>query len=114
MSGRRAERVGRQVVQALATVIEHGVHDPRLAGITFTSAKATDDLRTVRVFFSVLGDNVAVEAAREGLKAASGFLRREVAQRLELRYAPALMFEYDESIHTAERIDKLLRQEREN
>lgn len=102
--------MGRQVVQALATIVESEVHDPRLPGITFTSASATDDLRTVRVFFSVFGDEAAVAAAREGLKAASGFLRRELAHRLELRYVPSLVFEYDESIHTAARIDKLLRE----
>lgn len=114
MAGRRAERVGRQVVQALAAVAESGAHDPRLAGITFTSAAATDDLRTVRVFFSVFGDEAAVTAAREGLKAAAGFLRRELAHRLALRYVPSLIFEYDESLHTADRIDKLLREERED
>jgi len=110
MPGRRAERVGRQVVQALATAVESDVHDPRLAGITFTSASATDDLHTVRVYFSVFGGEDAVAAARDGLKAASGVLRREVAHRLALRYAPSLIFEYDETISTAERIDKLLRE----
>ena len=108
MAGRRAERVGRQVVQALAAAVASGVGDPRLAGLTFTSATATDDLRTVRVFFTVFGDDAAIATAREGLKAASGFLRREVAHRLSLRYAPTLHFEFDESIRTAERIDKLL------
>lgn len=109
MSGRRAERVGRQVVQTLATVVESGVRDPRLFGITFTSAAATDDLRTVRVFFSVFGDDAARAEAAEGLKAASGYLRRELARGLALRYVPSLVFEYDASLHTAERIEKLLR-----
>jgi ribosome-binding factor A len=106
--------VGRQVVQTLASVVESGVHDPRLGGVTFTSAAATDDLRTVRVFFTVFGDEAARGAARAdaaaGLKAASGFLRRELAHRLALRYVPSLVFEYDESIDTAERIEKLLRE----
>ncbi|HXC51827.1 MAG TPA: 30S ribosome-binding factor RbfA [Candidatus Limnocylindrales bacterium] len=109
-AGRRAERVGRQVVQALAAAASSGVGDPRLAGITFTSATASDDLRNVRVFYSVFGDDAAIAAAREGLKAASGYLRREVSHRLALRYAPSLHFEFDESLRTAERIDKLLRE----
>ena len=112
MPGRRAERVGRQVVQNLANVIESGVRDPRLQGITFTSATATDDLRNVRVFFTIFGDDVAArDAAAEGLKAASGFLRRELAQGLKLRYVPALHFEYDQTMATAERIEKLLHRE---
>jgi ribosome-binding factor A len=100
--------VSRQVVQTLANVVESGVHDPRLKGITFTSAIATDDLRTVRVFFTVFGDFAARDAAAEGLKAASGYLRREVARGLSLRYVPALHFEHDETLVTAERIEKLL------
>jgi ribosome-binding factor A len=110
MAGRRAERVSRQVVQALASIVETGVHDPRLAGITFTAATATDDLRTVRVYFTVFGDAPGDEAAADGLKAASGFLRRELAQRLSLRYVPSLLFEYDESVRNAERIARLLRE----
>jgi ribosome-binding factor A len=108
MAGRRAERVGRQVVQTLAMLLESGVNDPRLSGITFTSASATDDLRNVRVFFSVFGGDEAVVAAREGLKAASGFLRRELAHLMRLRYVPLLSFEHDASIVRAERIEKLL------
>jgi ribosome-binding factor A len=111
MPGRRAERVSRQVVQTLANVVESGVHDPRLKGITFTSAIATDDLRTVRVFFTVFGDFAARDAAAEGLKAASGYLRRELARGLSLRYVPALHFEHDETLETAERIEKLLHRE---
>lgn len=113
MPGRRAERVGRQVIQTLATVVESGVNDPRLLGLTFTSATATDDLRTVRVYYRVFGDHSArVEAAR-GLKAASGYLRRELARGLALRYVPSLLFEYDTSVQTAERIEKLLRDDPE-
>ena len=114
MSGRRAERVGKQVIQALASIVESGVHDPRLAGITFTAATATDDLRNVRVYFAVFGDDSAIPIAEEGLKAASGYLRRELAHRLALRYVPALRFEYDASISTVERIDKLLRKDEES
>ncbi|MFN2425710.1 MAG: 30S ribosome-binding factor RbfA [Candidatus Binatia bacterium] len=110
MAGRRAERVGRQVVQTLASVVESSVHDPRLVGITFTSAAATDDLRTVRVYFTVFGDESARVAAAEGLKAASGYLRRELARGLALRYVPSIVFEYDASLNTAERIEKLLRE----
>lgn len=115
MAGRRAERVGRQVVQSLASVVESGVHDPRLFGITFTSASASDDLRNVRVFYTVFGEDKAVrDAARDGLKAATGFLRRELAHRMSLRYVPALSFVYDSTVYTSERIDQLLRESPES
>ena len=114
MAGRRAERVGRQVVQTLASVVETGVHDPRLRGLTFTSAAATDDLKTVRVYFTTFGDQSTRKAAREGLRAASGYLRRELAHRMSMRHVPSLIFEYDESIGTAARIESLLHEDEES
>ena len=98
------------MVQALAGVVEAGVHDPRLGGLTFTSASASDDLRNVRIFYTVFGGGEKREAAREGLAAARGYLRRELAQRLALRYVPTLTFEYDASVDTAARIGSLLRE----
>jgi ribosome-binding factor A len=108
-AGRRAERVGRQVVQALASILESEAHDPRLAGVTITAARMTDDLRNVRVFFAVFGDAKAATDAAAGLEKASGYLRRELAHRLELRYAPALAFEHDDAMFTADRIENLLK-----
>lgn len=109
MAGRRAERVGRQVVQTLATLLESEVNDPRVRGVTLTAASASDDLRNVRVYWTSFGDAAAVAEAREGLAKAAGFLRRELARGMALRYVPSLSFEYDESIRRAERIEGLLR-----
>lgn len=108
MPGRRAQRVGKQVVHALASIVESEAHDPRLAGITFIDARATDDLRHVRVYYAVFGDAEAAAGAAAALSAASGFLRREVAQRLDLRHAPTLSFELDDAGRRIERIEKLL------
>lgn len=113
MAGRRAERVGRQVVQTLATLLESGVNDPRVRGVTLTAASASDDLRNVRVFFTAFGDEAAVKEAGVGLAKAAGFLRRELARSLALRYVPDLAFEFDESILRAARIENLLRDKEE-
>lgn len=110
MAGRRAERVGRQVVQALAQILEGGAQDPRLALVTFTAARMGDDLRSVRVFFSCIGNAGAVAEARAGLAKAEGYLRSALAQRLALRYVPSIVFEYDDTLDRAERIDRLLQQ----
>ena len=112
-AGRRAERVARQVVQSLATIVESEANDPRLVGVTFTGARMTDDLRNVRVFFCVFGDAKAAREAAFGLEKANGFLRRELARRLELRYVPTLAFELDDTVVTAERLEALFTGERD-
>ncbi|HYB97747.1 MAG TPA: 30S ribosome-binding factor RbfA [Candidatus Limnocylindrales bacterium] len=109
MAVRRAERVARQVVQALASILEEGTHDARLSRVTLTDARMSDDLRHARVYFSCFGGQEEAAEAAHALTAASGYLRRELGTRLALRSIPALVFEYDESLARAERIEKLLK-----
>ena len=67
------------------------------------------DLRIAKVYFSTAGDEASRKAVQEGFEKARGFLKRELAQRLELRYMPDLNFYYDESIDYGARIEQLLK-----
>ena len=96
-------------MHTLAEILEEGAHDPRLAPVTFTAARMSDDLRSLRVFYSCMGDPAVVAEARAALLRASGYLRSALAERLALRYVPSLSFEFDETMATAERIERLLR-----
>lgn len=96
-------------MHALAEILEAGAHDPRLELVTFTGARMSDDLRSLRVFYSCMGDAAAAEEAKAVLAKAQGYLRSAIAQRLALRYVPALSFEFDETAANAERIESLLR-----
>ncbi len=84
------------------------IRDPRIGFATVTEVRVTDDLRIAKVFISVYGDDTKREQSLMGLRAASGFLRRELAHRLELRSAPTLSFEMDATLEQASRIDVLL------
>ena len=79
-----------------------------------TRADVTPDMRYARVFVSVLGGPDALAQCLKGLKSASGFLRRELGRRLQLRYTPELLFAPDESIahgiHIMELIEKVSEQ----
>jgi ribosome-binding factor A len=107
MGSRRVEKVSRRIVHILAELAERGLRDPRVAGVTFTAARVTPDLRHARVFFTVINGDPA-ECA-EGLARASAYLRRELARELALKYSPDLAFEYDETLDRAARIEDLLR-----
>jgi len=108
---KRAARVAERLREELA-VAARGLSDPRVAGVIISRAELTDDLRLAKVFVrherGVEADGK--RALLKGLEAASGRLRRAAAQSLDLRYAPALRFYYDEAPDAAQRIEELLRE----
>lgn len=82
--------------------------DPRIGFATITEVRMTDDLKIARVYVSVYGDDKVRESTLLGLRAAAGFMRREIASRLDLRSAPTLSFHMDGTLEKASRIDALL------
>ncbi len=111
MSGeahKRAQRVGQLVQKELAQMLVNELKDPRIGFATVTEVRMTDDLKIARVYVSVYGDEKVREDTLLGLRAAAGFMRREIAHRLDLRSAPTLSFETDATLEKASRIDALL------
>ncbi len=86
------------------------VHDPRLAKLTITAVEVTPDLMLCRIHFTVLGEDDAEQEAVAGLERAKGFLRTQLAGRVQLRHMPELVFELDKSTEYGNRIDELLNQ----
>lgn len=105
----RIDRISEEVMKALAECIRT-LKDPRVSGglVSVTHCEVTGDLRYAKVFISVLGSEEDGQAVMRGLKSASGFLRREVAHRVQLRYAPELVFHLDSSITHGAHITELL------
>ena len=77
--------------------------------VTLSAVDVSDDLQHARVYFSTALSSSSPEEAQAGLERASGFLRREIGRRLDLRYAPKLNFHYDESFDRGARIEQTLR-----
>jgi ribosome-binding factor A len=96
---RRALRLNRAIQQEISRLIEKELNDPRLTGVvSITEVSISDDMRHVRVYVSVMGDEAAQAQTLEGFKAASGYIRREVSTNLRMRHAPEFTFQYDNSI----------------
>jgi ribosome-binding factor A len=106
----RPERVGQMVQQLLGERFARGMRDPRIGLVTITGVKMSPDLREARVYWTVHGDPEQRKHTAKGLENARGFLRREIGTELKLRVTPNLHFVYDEAIDRGERIEKLLRQ----
>jgi ribosome-binding factor A len=106
--GSRPERVGDQIRKELSELVAREVHDPGIGFLTITHVKMTPDLQHARVYYTVIGDAKARTDAQRALGRASGFLRRQIGQRLRLRTVPDLAFFYDESIERQDRIEKIM------
>ena len=97
MSVRRPERVSGLLLHAVADIVLREVKDPRVSGVTVTAATLSPDLRLARIFVRTLQGNTDETRtdALAGLQSAAGYIRRQVATRLQLRYTPTLEFTYD-------------------
>ncbi|KKM11902.1 ribosome-binding factor A [Clostridiales bacterium PH28_bin88] len=110
MVSQRVHRVGEQMKKEIAQILRDELKDPRVGFVTVTSVEVSGDLRHAKVFVSVLGDEDAKKQSLEGLQKATGFIRREVGQRIQLRYTPEIVFKFDASIEHGDKIARLLSQ----
>ena len=103
---RRQKRVAELIKQEVSDLVQHELKDPRIGFVTVTDAEISADLRHAKVFVSILdGDK---EETMAGLKAAEGFVRSEIGDRIRLRHTPEILFRYDDSIEKGVRIFELL------
>lgn len=109
MASNRISRINEELQRELSDLIR-ALKDPRVqqSMISVTKVEATGDLRYAKVYISVLDKDKARETLK-GLKSAGGFLRREIAARLQLRYTPELVFVEDDSIAYGARMFDLLK-----
>lgn len=105
-------RINSEVMKELAEIIRGGIKDPRVSPMTSVVAcEVAPDLKTCKAWISVLGDENAVEDTVKGLQSAEGFIRRELAHRINLRNTPEIRFIVDESIAYGVRMSKLIDEE---
>lgn len=103
------ERLGEALREEIETIVEGELGDPRIGLASVSSVMLGSNSRSARIFVVVQGNDTEAERTLEGLTAAVGFIRREVAERLHLRRAPELYFQLDRSQTYAARIDELLK-----
>ncbi|MFO8048587.1 MAG: 30S ribosome-binding factor RbfA [Desulfosudaceae bacterium] len=106
----RAERIGKKIQRRISEFLQQELRDPRISGVTVTGVDVSPDLGNAHIYYTVTGGKKEHREAAAGLKSASGFIKRSLAGRLDLKYMPAIHFYYDESIDYGERIDRLLKE----
>ena len=108
----RTRRVGELIQRELALIINSELSDPRIGLVTLTDVKLTKDLKQAKVFVTEFSDQGAHDELIQALTNASGFLRRLLSQRTDLRSTPNLQFIYDPSIENGLKISGLIDQAR--
>ena len=111
MPSRRNSRVNEQIREEISDIIRSQLRDPRLGEIvSVTEVDTTPDFRSARVYISTLGDETQKRQTIEALEAASGFLRRELKPRLNMRAIPMLTFVRDDSLESGQRLTELIKE----
>jgi ribosome-binding factor A len=106
----RPERVAQLIRRELADIIANRLRDPRIGQwVSVTDVEVTRDLSFARIFVSVLGSEEEQRRSLDTLRGATGFIRSQLAPRLDVREVPELRFEVDTSLQTGARVDDLLR-----
>jgi ribosome-binding factor A len=101
--------LGEALREEIETIVEGELGDPRIGLVNVSRVELADDSRSARVFVVVEGNDDETELSLEGLSAAVGYIRREIAERLHLRRAPELIFVLDRSEKYQARVDELLK-----
>ena len=102
-------RINVEVLRELANIIRGGIKDPRVSPMTSVIAvEVAPDLKTCKAWISVLGDEQVIADTLKGLQSAEGYIRRELAHRINLRNTPEIRFYVDESIAYGVRMSKMI------
>ena len=109
----KSTRINGEVQRVLAEIIRGDIKDPRISPLTsVVSVEVAPDLKTCKVWISVLGDDKAREETYKGLKSAEGYIKNQLAKTINLRNTPEITFIMDQSIeygvNMSKRIDEVL------
>lgn len=105
----RMSRINDEILKEVSQIIRGEIKDPRVGAMTsVVRVDTTQDLKYCKIYVSVLGDAAQKESVMKGLKNASGFIRHLIAERVNLRLTPELIFKLDESAEYAMRMNQLM------
>lgn len=111
MSQRRLARVAQAIKQVVSQAILTEMRDPRAKNITVIAVEVPEDLRTAKVYVSVMGDPKIEKLSLKGLDAARGWLQQRIAEQLDLRWTPVLTFVIDPGVKKSLEISRTLREQ---
>ncbi len=110
MSSRRTAKVASSIREIVSSTILFGLKDPRVKNVTVLGVDVADDMRTAKVYISVMGEPNVQALTMHGLNSARGFIQSKVADQLQIRYTPVLTFVLDQGVKKSIEAAQLLRE----
>ena len=108
----KSERISDALIEQISYIINNEVKNKDINFVTITDVKVTTDLSYAKVYYTVL-DETKKEVTAKALKSASGFIRHQLRERVDIRQIPELKFIYDESIEYSQKIENILEEIKE-
>jgi ribosome-binding factor A len=108
MKSYRPARIAEVIREVAAETILFKMQYPRIRGVTVTRVEVPSDLQSAKIYVSVMGSDSDVEQCLYGLNGSAGYVQRHLADRLKLRYTPALSFHVDKGLKNSQSVNKLL------
>jgi len=107
-NSRRIARVAQALREVVSTAILFELRDPRVKKVTVLSVEVAGDLRTAKVYVSIMGDEKEQKLTMHGLDSSRGFVQKRIADRLDLRWTPVLTFIVDDGIKKSLEASRIL------
>ncbi|MDP8253899.1 MAG: 30S ribosome-binding factor RbfA [Candidatus Kaelpia aquatica] len=104
----RLDRINHELKKAIGEILLFEVKDERLRLITVTQAITSADLKQAKVYYTVLGDEKKRADVARGLSSASGFMRQVLAHKMQMKYAPELIFYFDDTLDRSIKVEEML------
>jgi len=108
MTSPRAKRVQAAIKQEVSRIIHSELKDPRIGFVTITEVALTPDLRTAKIYYSVLGNEKNKKSTQIGLGRAKGYIRKLIGERVKLRCTPEINFYADSSQEYSQQIEDII------
>jgi len=108
----RSRRLAELLKEEISDIILREVKDPRIGFVSLTDVEVSGDLRHAKVFVSVIGSEQERKDTMDGLKQATGFIRKLVGERITVYHTPEILFRYDNSIEHGIHINELIKEVR--
>ncbi len=108
MTSRRQLKAAEAIREVISTSILREVRDPRVQGVTVLGVQISPDMREAKVFVSVMGDHEKRSRSLEGLRSSAGFLQARIANRIDMRYTPKLVFCFDQGFKNIATVANIL------
>lgn len=109
MDYKRSDRVAELLREEISQIITQELKDPLLGMTTVTYIRLTEDLKSARVYVSILGDLKTRNRSLKALDRAKNWIRNELGHRMDLKYTPKLTFYYDKTFDYAQNIESILK-----